>query len=68
MFDLDHVAICLHAVRDLLLAQADKARGPRKRRLKAIEASVLDAIGALSRQGMTIDEWRDAAERPGAAI
>ena len=40
MFDLDHVAACLHVARDLLIAQADKACGPHKRRLKAIESAI----------------------------
>ena len=63
-FDLDHVvAICLHAARDLLLAQAEKARGPRRRRLKNVESAILDAIGAVARNGLTIDECRDAADR-----
>jgi len=66
--ELDAVCAALHVARDMLLTQADKARGPRRRRLKNIESAVLDALGALARQGMTIDEWRDAAERTGAAI
>lgn len=68
MSDLDRaVGACLHTARDLLLAQADKNRGRHKRQLKNIENAVLDAIGAISRQGMTPDERSAAAARMRAA-
>ena len=64
MSDLDRaVDAALHVARDLLLAQADKTRGPHKRRIKNIEAAVLDAIGALSRRGLAPDEWSSAVAR-----
>ncbi len=56
----NQVLACLHVARDLLLAQIEGARGPRKRKLKNIEAPVLDAIGAIARQGLTVEESRAA--------
>jgi hypothetical protein len=63
MLDPLPVDASLHVARDLLLAQADKTRGSRKRRLMNIEAAVLDAIGSLTRQGLTTHEWRAAVAR-----
>ncbi len=57
----DQALACLHVARDLLLARAANERGPRKRKLKNIEATVFDAIGAVSRQGLTVEEFRTAA-------
>ena len=62
--DLDDVNACLHAARTLLLARAVSERGDTKRRLKAIESSVLDAIGWLARQGLSVEDSRAAYMRP----
>jgi hypothetical protein len=62
--DLDRaVGALLHTARDLLLAEADKTRGPHKRQLKNIEAAVSDALGVYSRYGHTPDEWCTVTER-----
>jgi hypothetical protein len=54
----DQAVACLHVARDMLLARVEGARGPRKRKLKNIEAAVLDAICAVSRQGLTVEGYR----------
>jgi hypothetical protein len=51
---------CLHVARDLLHARAVNARGSTKRKLRNIEAAVFDAIGTISRQGLTVEEFRAA--------
>jgi hypothetical protein len=56
----------LHDAHDLLRYQVDKSRGTRKRRIKYVKDIVSNAIGAISRQGLTVDEWRAAVERMSA--
>jgi hypothetical protein len=63
MFDLDHVNACLHVARDMVLDQATTARGAHKRRLKNVEGAILDALGLVSRNGMTPAEWSAWAKR-----
>jgi hypothetical protein len=53
LLDQHDVSACLHVARDLLHDRAKAERGPTKRRLKAIESAVFDAIGWLARQGLT---------------
>jgi hypothetical protein len=59
----DQASACLHVARDLVLAQVEGERGPRKRKLKNIEAAVLDAIGSVARQGLTAEEFQAAAAK-----
>ena len=66
--ELGPVSACLHVARNLLLAQAEKAHGPRRRRLKHIEGAVLDAIVAVARRGLTPDEYRAMTERGRAEL
>ena len=50
-------ADCLHVARQIIRDRAATERGSRRRKL---EDAVLDAIGAVARQGLTAD---DAAAR-----
>jgi hypothetical protein len=54
---------CLHVARDLLHGRAANARGSTKRKLKNVEAAVLDAIGSVVRQGLTAEEFQAAAAK-----
>jgi cob(I)alamin adenosyltransferase len=60
LLDLDDVNACLHAARHLLHTRAGDRCGDTKRRLKAIESAVFDAIGVLARQGLSAEESRHA--------
>src|SRR6185312_10926086 len=58
---IPQVTAALHTARELLLDADAKTRGECRKRLKAIESAVMDAIGAVARQGLTVDEFRRAA-------
>jgi hypothetical protein len=59
---------CLHVARDILLARAAEERGSTKRKLKNIEAAVLDAIGTISRQGLTVEDYGAAVAKMRAKV
>jgi hypothetical protein len=59
----NQASACLHTARQILHDRAANERGPRKRKIKNIEAAVLDAIGAVSRQGLTAEEFQAAAAK-----
>jgi hypothetical protein len=63
IIDLDPVCTVLHAAVGLL-----RASSAPKRRIRNIESAIFDAIGAISRQGMTPDEWSAAAARMRAGL
>lgn len=54
----------LHTARESLRERLAAERNPRRhRQIKNIESAVMDAIGAVSRQGLTVDEFQVAATR-----
>jgi hypothetical protein len=58
LLELGDVSACLHTARDILHNRAKGQRGSNRRRLKVTESAVLDAIGALARQGLSAEESR----------
>jgi hypothetical protein len=61
--DLAPALSVLHDAHDLLRDLVGQSHGTRKRRVKYVKNAVFDAIGAIARQGLTVDEYRAAVER-----
>ena len=58
---IDAAAAALHTARQIVHDRAAAACGSRRRKLKNIESAIMDAIGAIARQGLTVNEiqaWR----------
>jgi hypothetical protein len=54
---INPVLTLTHASRDIVLAQIKGARGLQRRKLKNVEAALLDVIGVVARQGLTVEEY-----------
>jgi hypothetical protein len=56
----DQALACLQMASQILHNRAANERGSKKRKLKNMETAVDGAIGSISRQGLTVDEYQAA--------
>jgi hypothetical protein len=56
----DQALACLQTASQILHNRAANERGSKKRKLKNMETAVDNAIGAISRRGLTVDEYQAA--------
>jgi hypothetical protein len=59
----DQALACLQTASQILHNRAANERGSKKRKLKNMETAVDDAIGSISRRGLTVEEYRAAVAK-----